>query len=370
MEGDMTHIRRWLMPLSWLYGVGVDIRNALFDMGVLPSVSYDIPIINVGNITVGGTGKTPHVEYLIRLLSDRYRIAVLSRGYKRKSRGYILSSLSSTMEEIGDEPWQIKQKFPQVYVAVDANRRHGIERLLTDEATKDVDIILLDDAYQHRYVKPGHNILLVDYHRFISDDCLLPAGRLRERASSSRRASTVIVTKCPQHITAMGFRVILSALRLRPYQHLFFSTFTYGTLFRLWGEGTLELDMLRKDNMHVLLLSGIGNPLQMEQDVRRFAQHITPLTFPDHHYYSARDAEAIHQALTALPKPHIIVTTEKDAARLQHLKGFSEEVKENTYVLPIEVSIMRDEKNKLDKTILDYVQENTSNRRLASRKNA
>jgi len=370
MEGDLTQIRRSLLPLSWLYGVGVDVRNALFDMGVLRSVSYDVPIINVGNITVGGTGKTPHVEYLIRLLSDRYHVAVLSRGYKRKTSGYILSSVSSTMEEIGDEPWQIKQKFPEVHVAVDANRRRGIGRLLTDEATKDVEVILLDDAYQHRYVKPGHNILLVDYHRIISDDRLLPAGCLRERASASRRASTVIVTKCPQHITAMGFRVILSALNIKAYQQLFFSTFIYGTMRQLWGEGTLEPDMLRKDNTHVLLLTGIGNPRQMEQDVRRFVQHITPLAFPDHHYYTKRDAEAIWQALLALPKPRIIVTTEKDAARLQHLEGLDEEVRQNTYVLPIEVSIMRDEKNKFDKTIIDYVQENTSNSVMASRKNA
>lgn len=361
----MTQIRRWLMPLSWLYGVGVDIRNALFDRGILRAVSYDIPIINVGNITVGGTGKTPYVEYLIRLLSDHYKVAVLSRGYKRKTSGYILSSINSTMEEIGDEPWQIKQKFPEVYVAVDANRRRGIGHLLTDEATKDVEIILLDDAYQHRYVKPGYNILLVDYHRIISDDCLLPAGNLRERVSASQRATTIIVTKCPQQITAMDFRVILSALQPKPFQHFFFSTFTYGTMYQLWGKTTLKLDMLRQDNTHVLLLTGIGNPQQMEQDVRCFVQHITPLTFPDHHYYTNRDAQTIQQALLDLPKPHIIITTEKDAARLQHLKGFDEEVKQNTYVLPIEISIMRDEKEDFDKTIIDYVRKNHRNSSVA-----
>ena len=359
MEGDMTHIRGWLKPLGWLYGLGVDLRNALFDMGVLRSVSYGIPIIGVGNITVGGTGKTPHVEYLIRLLAGRYRVAVLSRGYKRRTKGYVLSSPSTTMEEIGDEPWQIKQKFPDVHVAVDASRRRGIERLLTDDATKDVEVILLDDAYQHRYVKPGYNILLVDYHRIISDDCLLPAGQLRERASASRRATTVIVTKCPQHINAMGFRVILSALRVKPYQHLFFSTLSYGTMRQLWGDETLEADTLRKDNTHVLLLTGIGNPQQMEQDVRRFVQHITPLTFPDHHYYTRHDAATICQALLSLPRPHVIITTEKDAARLLPLREhFTEEVRAQTYLLPVEVSVMRDEKDKFDQTIIDYVREN------------
>ena len=357
----MTQIRRWLMPLSWLYGLGVDIRNALFDMGVLPSVSYDIPIINVGNITVGGTGKTPTVEYLIRLLAGRYRVAVLSRGYKRKTKGYILSTTASSIEEIGDEPWQIKQKFPDVIVAVDANRRRGIERLMTDEATKDVDVILLDDAFQHRYVKAGHNIMLVDYHRIISDDCLLPAGRLRERPSSSTRASTIIVTKCPQHINAMGFRVILSSLNVRPYQQLFFSTFTYETMHQLWGDGMLEPETLRKDNTHVLLLTGIGNPRQMEQDVRKFVQHVSTLTFPDHHYFTKRDVDTINRALQDLPQPHIIITTEKDAARLLHLEGLTEEVKQCTYVLPIGISIMRDEKEKFDKTINDYVQENKRN---------
>ena len=357
----MTQIRRWLMPLSWLYGLGVDIRNALFDMGVLPSVSYDIPIINVGNITVGGTGKTPTVEYLIRLLAGRYRVAVLSRGYKRKTKGYILSTMASSIEEIGDEPWQIKQKFPDVIVAVDANRRRGIERLMTDEATKNVDVILLDDAFQHRYVKAGHNIMLVDYHRIISDDCLLPAGRLRERPSSSTRASTIIVTKCPQHINAMGFRVILSSLNVRPYQQLFFSTFTYETMHQLWGDGMLEPETLRKDNTHVLLLTGIGNPRQMEQDVRKFVQHVSTLTFSDHHYFTKRDVDTINRALQDLPQPHIIITTEKDAARLLHLEGLTEEVKQCTYVLPIGISIMRDEKEKFDKTINDYVQENKRN---------
>ena len=366
----MTQIRQWLMPLSWLYGLVTDVRNTLFDWGVLPSETYDIPIINVGNLTVGGTGKTPHVEYLIRLLSGRYRVAVLSRGYRRKTRGYLLSTPASTVYDIGDEPWQIKQKFPDVYVAVDANRRRGIARLMNDEATRDVQVILLDDAFQHRYVKAGQNILLVDYGRLISDDCLLPAGDLRERPSASRRATTVIVTKCPQHIPAIGYRAVMLSLHLRPYQQLYFSTFAYGTMHRLWGKGTLEPLALRKENTYVLLLAGIGNPQQMEQDVRRFAQHVTTLTFPDHHYYSRSDADLIRRTLESLPKPHIVVTTEKDAARLQQLKWLDKEVQQLVYVLPIEVDFMRDERNKFDKTILDYVCENKRNSGMAQGKDS
>ena len=366
----MTHIRRWLTPLSWLYGLGADTRNALFDWGVLPSETYDIPIISVGNLTVGGTGKTPHVEYLIRLLSGRYRVAVLSRGYRRKSRGYLLATPASTVCDLGDEPWQIKQKFPEVYVAVDANRRRGIARLMHDEATRDVEVILLDDAFQHRYVKAGQNILLVDYGRLISDDRLLPAGDLRERPSASRRATTVIVTKCPRHIPAIGYRAVMLSLQLRPYQQLFFSTFAYGTMHKLWGEGTLEPTALRKENTYVLLLAGIGNPQQMEQDVRRFAQHVTMLTFPDHHYYTRSDADLIRRTLAGLPKPRIVVTTEKDAARLRQLQWLDEEVRQSIYVLPIEVDFMRDEKDKFDKTITDYVRENKRNILMAQGKDS
>ena len=197
MEGNLIKINEWLLPLSWLYGVGSDFRNMLFNTGILSSKTYDIPVISVGNITAGGTGKTPHIEYLIRLLSKDHKVAVLSRGYKRRSSGYVLAQPDTPMEKIGDEPWQIKEKFPEVYVAVDANRRHGIERLMSDERTRDVQVILLDDAYQHRYVTPGINILLIDYHRMITEDQLLPAGRLRERVSNKIRANMVIVTKCP-----------------------------------------------------------------------------------------------------------------------------------------------------------------------------
>ena len=192
MEGDFIKINEWLLPLSWLYGVGVKLRNLLFETGVLKSRSFQVPVISVGNITVGGTGKTPHVEYLIELLRDKFKVAVLSRGYKRKSRGYILADDSSTESDIGDEPFQMKQKYADISIAVDKDRCHGIDQLTDND--KKLDVILLDDAFQHRYVKPGINILLVDYHRLIIYDRLLPAGRLREPLSGKNRADIVIIT--------------------------------------------------------------------------------------------------------------------------------------------------------------------------------
>ncbi|MBP5381129.1 MAG: tetraacyldisaccharide 4'-kinase [Bacteroidaceae bacterium] len=364
MEGDLIHINEWLLPFSWLYGIGVAIRNQLFDMGVLKSKKYDIPIINIGNITVGGTGKTPHTEYLIRLLSPFYKVAVLSRGYKRKTKGYLLANAQSTVEEIGDEPWQIKQKFPDIYIAVDKNRRRGIERLCTDKETRDVEVILLDDAYQHRYVKPGINILLVDYHRMINEDKLLPAGRLREPQSAKNRSDMVIVTKCPYNIKPIGYRVIQRALSLMPFQTLFFSTFHYGKLLSMFGEGEKELQSIGKETS-ILLLTGIAMPQQMMLDLSHYASNITPLSFPDHHYYSTTNIELINRKLESLPQPRIVVTTEKDAARLRSAKGLSDAVKEALYILPIEVSIMRNEGHKFNHKIIGYVRKNPRNRSMA-----
>lgn len=203
------------------------LQKHAFEVGVLKSRAYDIPVIAVGNITVGGSGKTPHVEYLVNLLHDKLKVAVLSRGYKRKSRGYVLADKDTTMPMIGDEPFQMKGKYNDIYVAVDKNRREGIERLTNDEATSDTDVILLDDAFQHRYVKPGINILLVDYHRLIIYDELLPAGHLREPKEGKRRADMVIITKCPKDLKPMEFRVLTRAMDLFPYQDLFFTTLNY-----------------------------------------------------------------------------------------------------------------------------------------------
>ena len=365
-EGDLIKINDWLLPFSWIYGSIVRFRNWLFDMGLKKSKSFSIPIISVGNITVGGSGKTPHVEYLIRLLHDKAKIAVLSRGYKRKSHGYVLAEESTTMPEIGDEPFQMHQKFSDIYVAVDAKRARGIENLQNDEATKDVDVVLLDDAFQHRYVKPGINILLVDYHRLIIYDKMLPAGRLREPLSGKNRADIVIITKCPKDLKPMEFRVLTKAMDLYPFQKLYFTSINYDTPKGVFEEKQIELDKLQ--DYHVLLLTGIASPKQMEHDLKPMTKDITNLSFGDHHSFKGKDIDRINDAFESMPEPRIIITTEKDAVRLRETEGLYEKVKSNMYELPIKVSFMLDQQDNFNEKIISYVRKNSRNSILAKRK--
>ena len=357
MEGDFIKINEWLLPLSWIYGLGVKLRNLLFEIGILKSRSFKIPIISVGNLTVGGTGKTPHVEYLIELLHKKFKVATLSRGYKRKSKGYVVATKETTVHDIGDEPYQMKQKFPDATIAVDKNRCHGITQLTEDDPK--IDVILLDDAFQHRYVKPGVNILLVDYHRLIIYDKLLPAGRLREPLSGKNRADIVIVTKCPKDLKPMEFRVITKAMNLYPYQHLYFTTIGYGKLKPLFqAQKTIhELDDLK--DQHILLLTGIASPKQLLHDLSPFTTHLSPITFSDHHLFKPKDVERINKAFSELPSPKLIITTEKDATRLQHVQGLSDEVRRHIYVLPIEVSLLRGEQSLFEGTIRSFVNHHT-----------
>ena len=367
-EGDFIKINEWLLPLSWLYGIGVRLRNWMFDIGLKKTRSFDIPIIAVGNITVGGSGKTPHVEYLINLLHEQFKVGVLSRGYKRKSKGYVLADKDTSMPKIGDEPFQMKSKYTDIYVAVDKKRCHGIDRLTTDSATKDVDVILLDDAYQHRYVKPGINILLIDYHRLIIYDELLPAGRMREPKEQTARADMVIITKCPKDLKPMEFRVLKRALNLYPYQELYFTTLRYNALTALFSGERLSLNVLPK-NVNILLLTGIASPQQMIVDLQSVSKNITPLTFGDHHQFTPSDIERINSTFDAMPEPKIIITTEKDATRLIHAKGLADNTKKNIYALPIRIQFMLGGEDEFNNKIISYVRKNSRNSILVKRKN-
>lgn len=364
MDDNFIKIHRCLYPLSFLYGLGVRLRNKLFDWGILHSKSYSTPIISVGNITVGGTGKTPHTEYLIKLLRKEFQVAVLSRGYKRKSSGFILAKEDSSARLIGDEPYQIKKKFPDVTVAVDKDRCHGIETICEQKKSLKTDVILLDDAFQHRYVTPGMNILLVDFNRLICDDTLLPAGRLREPISGKNRANMVIVTKCPRVMKPMDFRIISKKLDLFPYQELYFTAFRYGNLIPLVDNENKKrrsLSQIQKDEK-VVLLSGIASPKQLLQDLQVYTSRITSVTFEDHHDFTNSDLEMLKKTFENLSgEKKIIITTEKDAARLSLFPDLDETLKKNIYILPVEVRFLQDQEEIFKQNITEYVRKNTRN---------
>ncbi|MGM8361280.1 tetraacyldisaccharide 4'-kinase [Flavobacterium sp. ARAG 55.4] len=334
----MNVLRKILFPFAVLYGWITSIRNFLFDKGVLKSYSFDLPVIAVGNLSVGGTGKTPQIEYLIRLLSPKYKVATLSRGYKRKSEGFVLANANANAEILGDEPFQFFQKFPNIQVAVDANRKNGIEQLL-NQAEKP-EVILLDDAYQHRKVKAGFYILLTAYGDIYADDFMLPTGNLRESRSGSQRADVVVVTKCPPNLSETEQLSIKNKLKLAENQELFFSCIAYDDYIYSEKE-KIEVSEIKEEKK--LLLAGIAKPesfyayLKNEKDIC--------LTYPDHHHFSENDI----QDIVIQAQDNIIITTEKDYVRL---KGKLPE--EQLFYLPIQSKLIS-AANQFDEKIKNYV---------------
>jgi len=365
MQHKRVKIRKWLYPLSWLYGMGVNLRNKLFDWKIFRSKSFDIPTICVGNITVGGTGKTPHIEYLVNLLQDSYSVATLSRGYKRKTKGYLVADAQSTARTIGDEPFQIKSKFPHITVAVDEKRVRGIEKLMKRD-NPSVDVILLDDAFQHRYVEAGINILLTDYNRLFCEDVLLPAGRLREPAKAKNRAQLIIVTKCPDTIKPLDFNIASKCLNLYPYQRLCFSRIKYGKLTPVFNNMNISkraLDEL-SGSENILLVTGIVSADDMINRINQNNRNIHHLSFGDHHNFTNKDIRLItdkYNELKQTGKEVIIITTEKDAARLISNQAVNDELKVHMFALPIEIEILQDKQDTFNQYIKDYVRKNKRN---------
>lgn len=337
----MNLLRKILFPFAILYGFITSIRNFLFDKGILKSTSFDIPVIAVGNLSVGGTGKTPQIEYLIRLLSDRYKVATLSRGYKRKSEGFVLASSSSNAEILGDEPFQFYQKFPNIQVAVDADRTNGIIQLLSQNEKPQV--VLLDDAYQHRKVKAGFYILLSSYDDLYADDFMLPTGNLRESRSGANRANIVIVTKCPKDLSDETQAQIRLKLKLTCSQQIYFTFIDYDDF--IYGENKkVAVNEVKEESK--LLLAGIAKPTPFFDYLKNEKDEC--LTFPDHHNFSDADLELI-QSKSQNKK---IITTEKDYVRLKDSKLASK-----LYYLPIKSTFINNEQN-FDVTILEYVKIN------------
>ena len=360
---DTTPIKRhWLLaPLTFLYRIGVELRNKLFDWKVIPSEEFDVPIISVGNLTVGGTGKTPHVEYLISLLKENYKVALLSRGYKRKTKGFILAKESNTSHEIGDEPYQIKTKFPNIHVAVDADRRHGVRELCSSPLSADTEAILLDDAFQHRHIVPGISIVLMDYNRPVYEDALMPMGRLREPMSSLHRAQIIIVTKTPTDIKPIDYRIVAKHLNLRPYQHLYFTTFAYGDLQAFASAEQKALSAITPDT-HIVLVTGIASADPLVNKLREHTEHITHMEYSDHHNFTRSDLRNISKVYAAIDaEDKLIITTEKDAARLRSYP-LDETIAKSLYILPIEVKFLQQQQEKFNHYIIDYVSKNSRNR--------
>ncbi len=363
-------VKLLLYPLAWLYGIVVYFRNQMYDLNLLKSEEFDVPVISIGNITVGGTGKTPHVEYLVNLLRDKFEVATLSRGYKRKTRGFRFVETSLTATEVGDEPLQIKNKFPNVTVAVCENRVVGTEKLLNLSNEIIPDVVLLDDAFQHRRITPGINILLIDYNRQIKEDTLLPVGRLREGVAQMRRANIIVFTKCPDEITPIMRRILMKDVGLKPYQKLFFTALEYQKLEPVFSAKKLGGDFYKEKAFSLLIVTGIASPKLIHNYLKQFSKRTEVFAFPDHHNYSNENILSITQKFESVNSENkIIITTEKDAMRLKDRDDLTDEFKAALYYLPVKVKFLDDEGKAFNKKILNYVGENKSNRELHKRKN-
>lgn len=347
---------RWLLfPFSLIYGFFVSIRNFLFDYDLIRSHEFDLPVISVGNITVGGTGKTPHVEYLVSLLKNEFNIATLSRGYKRKSKGFIIASNQSSVKEIGDEPKQLKTKFPDITVAVDVDRVHGIKKIIKQTNT---NAIILDDAFQHRFVNPGLSILLIDFNNPIYNDYMLPYGRLRESYYEHKRADIIIFTKSPREVNPLEKRLISKKLKIFPYQKLFFTKIKYNDLEPVYNNISISLNECKNKNYSFLLLTGIANPKPLKIFLNNFSQNIQHINFKDHHAFSMNNLEKIVAEFNKIQDDKkIIITTEKDAVRLKELKDVDFFTNLPIFFLPIEIEFLNNDEEEFNKIITGFIKD-------------
>ncbi len=356
-----------LYPLSLLYGWITGIRNFMYNTGILKSVEFSIPVICIGNITVGGTGKTPHTEYIAELLKNHFKVAILSRGYKRASKGFKIASASSHISEIGDEPLQIFRKYPDLMVTVDRNRVNGIKQIL--ETVPETDVILLDDGYQHRRLTPGFSILLSDFAKPFIKDQMMPYGNLRESADNMRRADIILITKSPENISPIQRRVIVKEFNKLPYQKLYFTSLKYESpvaLFSNMGK-TDHLFKISKDtNCGIVLITGIANPAPFKEYLHKYFDEITHLSFPDHYKFKDKDIQSITSAFNNLKSAKkYLVTTEKDAVRLQEFSNFAEPVRSLLYYIPVGIHFLNNDKEEFDNILVEYVRKNKRNNRIS-----
>lgn len=318
------------------YWLALRIRNARYDSGKKKSVTHPVPVISVGNITVGGTGKTPMTEYLVNLLQGSCRLAVLSRGYKRRSKGFHLVTEDDTADVAGDEPLQIKRKFPHILVAVDKDRNHGVEQLLALPEAERPQLVLLDDGFQYRKLRPATNLVLVDYNRPIFKDNLLPFGRLRDLPEQIRRADVVVMTKCPRYLDEWERGKLRQLTRLRPEQPLFFATVKYSDPLPVFRWEADKRYIYSKD---VFLFSGVADDRPLRVQLTDRYEHIAHKRFGDHHRFTQADLHLLLREVRRNPRA-LLLTTEKDAQRLLHCEKLDPEVRRRLFYLPIETEFL------------------------------
>jgi len=338
-----------LYPFSLLYGLVMQIRNLMFDIGILPSATFSKAIISVGNLSMGGTGKTPHIEYLIRLLSPSSSVATLSRGYGRDTKGFIIGSRKSNVNHIGDEPLQLIRKFDNIKVAVDENRRRGIKNLM--EKFQELDVILLDDAFQNRYVKPGISILLTSQSRLYCEDHVVPSGTLREFPGGAKRADIIIVTKTPKIFSPISRRRIFEDLAPRKNQTVYFSYISYGDPVPLTDSRPFPIKLVS-----VILLTGIADHSLLQEHIERFCSDIILMRYRDHHAFTGKDIADIETRFNNIPtQKKVIITTEKDAMRLR-TTDLSAGLKHlPIFYIPISIDFHGKDKEHFEKQVAGYV---------------
>ncbi len=344
-----------LFPLGIIYGIIIRIRNYFFDFNILKSKSYDIPIISIGNLTVGGTGKTPITELVIRTIIDKYKTTLLSRGYRRATKGVIVGNKKSSASEIGDEPRQLLDKFNNIDVVVAEKRIEGMNRILN----LDTDVVVMDDAYQHRYVKPGFSILVADYTRPMWYDTMLPAGNLREPMSGKNRADIIIVNKCPEDLSIEKQNKIIKKIKPNKNQDVFFSSIHYKELIGLYEENMFIDDF---SDYNLLIITGIAHPHPFYEYVdNKTSRNNKKMRFPDHYDFKDDDIQNIKSAFNKLKgDKKIIITTEKDAVRLKEVidKETYFDILSNIYYIPIEIFILNNKTKEFYKKIIEYVTKN------------
>ncbi len=346
-----------LLPFAVLYGMIVFVRNKMFDFKIIKSKSFTIPVISVGNLSVGGTGKTPHIEYLIRLLHKDFTVATLSRGYGRKTSGFMLVDETATSKTAGDEPLQYRKKFPEIHIALDEKRTRGISKII--EQIPETEVVLLDDAFQHRYVKPGLSILLTDFYKPFSQNYILPSGTLRESRSGIKRADIIVVTKCPPVHSPIVCKSMEKDMKIQEGQNVYYSYIDYGNLVPM---NSFSEKMVFKKFSTILMFAGIANLYPLQDKLRSLADNVETLKFRDHYQYHSKDMLKIKKKFKNIfQKNKIIVTTEKDAMRIKDTPLMDFFVDLPLFYLPIEVKLHKKDKDKFDTQILNYVRKNKTN---------